>query len=1375
MYYKKITIIVLILVMFSSLAIAEEWITINGNTTPQKPVVTVISSDNSETIINVEIKGFYKEDVNVQGETYQKLEFPGYFTTQTIGKPALPIITELIGIPNDKNVRISVVDSTITVLSGYKVYPFQTPLMEGEETVSFDIDEEFYVSNLYFPEISGTVSSPMIWRNVRNVNMLLTPIKNNPTSGDLEILSNFIVRIEYYGTSSENILSPEPRYIRPEYEKMYQSLILNYDYLSLNRKGTKDDDDYEYLIISADNFSPELDEFVNWKMRKGLKTNLVTISETGSSSNDIKDYIIYEYDNFNIEYVLFVGDHADIPMHYDEEPYSWWAWGDFWYSCITGDDLEPEIAVGRFSVDSFEDLDNIMSKSISYENYPPMDNWVEKSLLIAHKENAPYKYQACKERIRLATNTDSGTYLVMYPIFDKAYGAHTAQGGNDATNQTIIDAINEGRGVVNYRGHGGDEGWAASWSYQYNAFDYEETISLTNGKYTPTIFSIACNTGDINHSNDCHAEVFTNMEQGAVAYFGATRTTPTTENHTLDEQLYNFAFDLGFLNIGYTANKAKIRTMVNHGYNGMSKLNSHAYLWCGDPSLEIWTDVPQKLYADVNYDENLVRVIDDDDDPIENAPVVFDDGVNYEVVYSDEDGYAISTFAINHFTEISVTKHDYLPTYTHILEEDEVWEERHIVRGNIIVPSGKTLTIAGDVSLPKYSQLIGEAGGSIIVQEAIYCMGATLTIPESSRLCLNGAGLVVGSSGGNHGAILLSGGEMLLDNNSNFTLHDTLTLSGGSLVEVKNGSDIYFQHFSRIYGTDHTVWEDPATGERYDTWEEASQNIPNIGAENEISGDRIVANSNGEITAWYAIIGAKEDNFWDGFLLSKEYLGPVGTFNYCDISNISKIEASGGELDIKYCNLFNFGQIFVHDEACLTIWSSTIENSNVTPIVCLESRLISLGNIIRNNPNGTGIANYYPNPIGINVVYHNLIENNSQSGMYNYSFPLQMWCSRIKNNGNYGLVCLGYSETISDSVLFSNNVGAEIIASCSAFPEFYNNWGMNTVFDEYDPDGYNYTDQYLLMCGQHIPPCHDVSAVEFPNSNDPDFEDRFYPNIDAFYFGDEKPPEKLLYESAIADISVEEYESAKTTMAEIVDDYPETETAISALQWLMYLEKFSGHDYVSLRDYIENIDDVSYPHLERTKYNTITSTYMAEKDYEAAITRLEAILADPPSEPDSIFAYIDEGYCYLKLDEEGGKSAPVECKFKPRSFDEFKYVSQNLTQNLLDKAIPTSEPPTSDPQTIEFALHQNYPNPASLSTTFSFSIPANTKNAELKIYNIKGQLVKTFIQESNEKGITDNFKWDCKDKNDRILSNGIYFYKLTADKQEIVKKMLLMR
>jgi len=99
-------------------------------------------------------------------------------------------------------------------------------------------------------------------------------------------------------------------------------------------------------------------------------------------------------------------------------------------------------------------------------------------------------------------------------------------------------------------------------------------------------------------------------------------------------------------------------------------------------------------------------------------------------------------------------------------------------------------------------------------------------------------------------------------------------------------------------------------------------------------------------------------------------------------------------------------------------------------------------------------------------------------------------------------------------------------------------------------------------------------------------ETRFYPSIDAFYFGDEKPPEKILYEEGISEIADSVYESAKLTMKEIVVDYPETETAISALQWLMYLEKFSGHDYVSLRAYIENIDEVSFLILSRTKYNT---------------------------------------------------------------------------------------------------------------------------------------------------------------------------------------------
>jgi len=61
----------------------------------------------------------------------------------------------------------------------------------------------------------------------------------------------------------------------------------------------------------------------------------------------------------------------------------------------------------------------------------------------------------------------------------------------------------------------------------------------------------------------------------------------------------------------------------------------------------------------------------------------------------------------------------------------------------------------------------------------------------------------------------------------------------------------------------------------------------------------------------------------------------------------------------------------------------------------------------------------------------------------------------------------------------------------------------------------------------------------------------------------------------------------------------------------------------------------------------------------------------------------------------------------------------------------------------------------------------------LKIYNIRGQLVRK-LGIDNKSGIG-SISWDGLDNYGRKVGSGIYFYKLTAGKQKIVKKMVLMR
>ena len=79
----------------------------------------------------------------------------------------------------------------------------------------------------------------------------------------------------------------------------------------------------------------------------------------------------------------------------------------------------------------------------------------------------------------------------------------------------------------------------------------------------------------------------------------------------------------------------------------------------------------------------------------------------------------------------------------------------------------------------------------------------------------------------------------------------------------------------------------------------------------------------------------------------------------------------------------------------------------------------------------------------------------------------------------------------------------------------------------------------------------------------------------------------------------------------------------------------------------------------------------------------------------------------------------------------------------------------------------NYPNPFSNSTTISFNLPQRGKDTKIKIYNIKGQLVKQF--KINE------VVWNGKNEKGEQLSNGIYLYNLKAGNKSITKKMVLMR
>ena len=107
-----------------------------------------------------------------------------------------------------------------------------------------------------------------------------------------------------------------------------------------------------------------------------------------------------------------------------------------------------------------------------------------------------------------------------------------------------------------------------------------------------------------------------------------------------------------------------------------------------------------------------------------------------------------------------------------------------------------------------------------------------------------------------------------------------------------------------------------------------------------------------------------------------------------------------------------------------------------------------------------------------------------------------------------------------------------------------------------------------------------------------------------------------------------------------------------------------------------------------------------------------------------------------------------------------------------DNVINTIEALASSENNVIKAINAQIsvnPNPFNPDTKISFSIPKDSK-VNLSVYNIKGQLVKTFLNDQLSAG-EHSVIWNAKD-----CSSSVYFYKLNLNgKFEAVKKCLFLK
>jgi len=92
---------------------------------------------------------------------------------------------------------------------------------------------------------------------------------------------------------------------------------------------------------------------------------------------------------------------------------------------------------------------------------------------------------------------------------------------------------------------------------------------------------------------------------------------------------------------------------------------------------------------------------------------------------------------------------------------------------------------------------------------------------------------------------------------------------------------------------------------------------------------------------------------------------------------------------------------------------------------------------------------------------------------------------------------------------------------------------------------------------------------------------------------------------------------------------------------------------------------------------------------------------------------------------------------------------------------------------ITFDLCQNFPNPFNPNTNIKYQIPKSAY-VSLKVYNVKGELVRTLV-EDNQEAAYYNINWNGTDEIGKSVPSGVYFYSLQTNDYNFTRKMLLLK
>jgi uncharacterized repeat protein (TIGR01451 family) len=259
------------------------------------------------------------------------------------------------------------------------------------------------------------------------------------------------------------------------------------------------------------------------------------------------------------------------------------------YACIVGEDLLPDMHLGRLPANSLAEARVMVDKIMAYEAAPLAD-WQSRILFVSDDPDGGGDYP-------YFSNLIIDAHLPIPPYTAQKIYVGTDCGTGSECEQQIVDGYNAGHLIVNYVGHAGRQQWAHE-----GILDIESTDAMTNLARQPIQLSWACSDGKYDVpdvGSECLAETFVSAEgKGAIAVFSGTGTGLAIGHDYLNRGFFDAVFYDGVRELGLATYYAKLQLWTEGNSFFHDLLDT--YLLFGDPALHI-----QALDADLQLKKTV--------------------------------------------------------------------------------------------------------------------------------------------------------------------------------------------------------------------------------------------------------------------------------------------------------------------------------------------------------------------------------------------------------------------------------------------------------------------------------------------------------------------------------------------------------------------------------------------------------------------------------------------------------------------------------------------------------------------------------------------------------------------------------------------------